>query len=145
MRFLKPLNGVAHLRWWQVLAVVLILVASITFVSVSSGCSTSNITEQQTQRVQAVGSLDITGEYEVVPGKYIISNWSGEELMLKFTLTNRVQERCFMVDEQLICLQPGYSEVITWPYKGEDTSFTIKETGQGNVQTELLCKIVGES
>jgi len=64
--------------------------------------------------------------------------------MLEFTLVNRVQDRCFMVDEQLICLQPGYSEVITWSYEGEDTSFIIKEIGQGNMQNELLCKIVGE-
>lgn len=35
MRFLKSLNEVAYLRWWQVLAVVIILVASIAFVSVS--------------------------------------------------------------------------------------------------------------
>ena len=37
MRVLKGLNRVASLRWWQVLAVVIILVASITFVPVSLG------------------------------------------------------------------------------------------------------------
>ena len=125
---------------------VILLLLSILAIT---GCTTTSVEGQQ---VQAVGSLDITGEYEVAPGKYTVSNWSGEALTLEFTLTNRVQERCFRVNDDhnplfffhLICLQPGYSEVIAWPYKGEDTSFTIKEVGQGNVQNELLCKIVGE-
>jgi len=140
MRFLKSLNRVASLRWWQVVAVIAILIASINL-----GCNTSS-TEQQAQKIQAVGVLNITGNYEVAPGKYIVSNWSGEELMLEFTLVNRAQDRCFSVDDgyNLVCLQPGYSKVISWPYRGEDTSFTIKEIGQGNMQNELLCKVVGE-
>ena len=120
------------------LLAALLLIGTLTI----AGC-TADSTEQQ---VRAVGTLDITGEYKVTPGKYIVHNWNGEELVLEFTLINRVQERCFTVngDGQPICLQPGYSEVITWAYRGEDTSFTIKEAGQGNVQNELLCKIVGE-
>ena len=80
----------------------------------------------------------MTGDWGVDPGKIVVGGrYTGEYLY--FDIVTK-KNACFTVDGQQLCIESG-REQIAMPFTGESYEFIVTKVGQGNVRSELLCKI----
>ena len=111
-------------------------------IALLTGCSVTIVVDEQFTATPS-GKLSISEDWGVDPGKFGVEKWDGEVHVFYFEIYNNGEDACFQIDgdeHSSLCIMRGGSDIVAWP-ASEDTQFTIKKLGQGNIQHEILCKI----
>ena len=92
---------------------------------------------------EPIGTISISPDWGVSPGKFEVGQWDGEVHTFYFELYNTGEDACFQIngdEHSSTCVPRGGYETVKW-FASEDTQFTVKRIGQGSIQHEVLCKI----